>query len=107
MVRAPSSDCFPAFPASWYFFGAASELRHGPCSREILGKRLVAFRTASGSLTVMEARCAHLGTDLGAGRVVEETLECPFHNWRYGTDGRCVRIPATSDIPAFAQQRVY
>ena len=107
MTSAPSADCFPAYPASWYLFGEARELTHGPIAREILGRRLVAFRTVGGSLAVMEGRCAHLGTDLGAGRVIDETLECPFHHWRYGADGRCVHIPACADIPAFARLRTY
>lgn len=107
MMAAPSADCFPAYPASWYLFGEAHELARGPVAREILKRRLVAFRTASGRLIVMDGRCAHLGTDLGAGRVVEETLECPFHSWRYGTDGRCVRIPACTDIPDFARLQTY
>ena len=106
-LTAPAADCFPAYPASWYLFCESHSLANGPFSREILGRRLVAFRTASGRLTVMDGRCAHLGTDLGAGRVIDETLECPFHNWRYGSDGRCVRIPASADIPDFARQRTY
>jgi nitrite reductase/ring-hydroxylating ferredoxin subunit len=107
MISAPSADCFPAYPASWYLFGEARAVTHGPISREILGRRLVAFRTAGGALAVMEGRCAHLGTDLGAGRVVDETLECPFHRWRYGADGRCVHIPACAVIPDFARLRTY
>ena len=65
------------------------------------------FARRADSFAVMDGRCAHLGTDLGAGRVVDETLECPFHNWRYGSDGRCVRIPASVDIPDFARLRTY
>jgi nitrite reductase/ring-hydroxylating ferredoxin subunit len=107
MSAAPPAECFPAYPASWYLFGQAHELGHRPISREILGRRLVAFRTTSAGVTVMDGRCAHLGTDLGAGRVVDEALECPFHNWRYGSDGRCVHIPASGTIPDFARQRTY
>src|ERR1700722_16684401 len=107
MTAAPGAECFPAYPASWYLFGETHELRRGPISREILGRRLVAYRTQSGRLSVMDGRCAHLGTDLGAGRVVDESLECPFHNWRYGSDGRCVHIPASKDIPDFARLQTY
>jgi phenylpropionate dioxygenase-like ring-hydroxylating dioxygenase large terminal subunit len=104
---APLAERFPTYPASWYLFGRASELRRGPVSRELLGRRLVAFRTATGRLSVLDGRCAHLGTDLGAGLVRGETLQCPFHQWCYGTDGRCVHIPATSVIPDFARLEVY
>jgi phenylpropionate dioxygenase-like ring-hydroxylating dioxygenase large terminal subunit len=107
MISAPSADCFPTCPTSWYLFGSVRELSRGPVSRDILGRRLVAFRTPSGRLTVMDGRCKHLGTDLGAGKVVGETLECPFHNWRYAPDGRCVHIPATNEIPDFARLQTY
>ncbi len=104
---APPAERFPTYPASWYLFGRASELRRGPVSRDLLGRRLVAFRTTTGQLSVLDGRCAHLGTDLGAGRVRGEALQCPFHQWCYGTDGRCVHIPATSVIPDFARLEVY
>jgi phenylpropionate dioxygenase-like ring-hydroxylating dioxygenase large terminal subunit len=57
----------------------------------------------------MDARCAHMGADLGRGKVVGESLECAYHRWRYGLDGRCERIPciSPSPIPSFAQQEVY
>ncbi len=104
---APSVSKFPAYPASWYFFGSVSELADGPKSRDLFGQRLVAYRTTAGRLAVLDARCSHLGTDLGCGRVVGEKLECPYHNWEYDAGGRCTRIPAGAEIPAFARQRSY
>jgi len=76
-------------------------------SKEVLGRRLVAFRTAGGQVVVLDARCAHLGADLGAGCVVADEIECAFHNWRYNTEGRCVHIPASPDVPEFARVRSY
>jgi nitrite reductase/ring-hydroxylating ferredoxin subunit len=73
----------------------------------MLGRPLVAYRTAQGRAAVLSARCAHLGADLGRGRVVGDALQCPFHNWEYGPDGRCTRIPTTDAIPAFARQMCY
>jgi phenylpropionate dioxygenase-like ring-hydroxylating dioxygenase large terminal subunit len=107
MLRAPPAERFPRCPASWYLFGPARALRHGPVSRTVLGRHLVAFRTAAGRVAVLDGRCAHLGTDLGAGCVVDETLRCPFHQWRYDADGCCVHIPASADIPPFARLRRY
>jgi phenylpropionate dioxygenase-like ring-hydroxylating dioxygenase large terminal subunit len=76
-------------------------------AREFLGRRLVAFRTATGRVAVLDARCSHLGADLGRGVVVGETIQCPFHHWRYGTDGFCAHIPTTDNIPEFARQTAY
>src|SRR5215471_9225278 len=104
---APPASSFPAFPVSWYFFGAVVELKPGPVTRELFGQRLVAFRTESGKVAVLDARCSHLGTDLGRGCVVGEAIRCPYHHWEFGTDGRCTHIPASAEIPAFARQRVF
>jgi nitrite reductase/ring-hydroxylating ferredoxin subunit len=105
--QAPSADRFPEYPASWYLFCGSADLRKGPVSKQMLGRRLVAFRTAGGKFTVMQANCAHLGADLGCGEVVGETIQCPFHGWRYATDGACTHIPGAKDIPAFARLRTY
>lgn len=104
MLTAPSADRFPAYPNSWYLFGTVQELSRGPVSREMLGRRLVAFRTASGRLAVIDGRCSHLGADLGKGCVLGEAIRCPFHHWEYGTDGQCVHIPVTENIPSTARQ---
>lgn len=36
-----------------------------------------------------------------------ECIQCPFHHWEYDVAGRCVRIPAQSEIPVTARQRAY
>ncbi|HEV2853890.1 MAG TPA: Rieske 2Fe-2S domain-containing protein [Thermoanaerobaculia bacterium] len=106
-LPAPAADAFPAYPASWYLFCESRRLRQGPFSQEVLGRRLVAFRTASGKAAVMDARCAHLGADLGCGTVVGETLRCPFHHWRYEADGVCAAVPGLEQPPSFARLRTY
>jgi nitrite reductase/ring-hydroxylating ferredoxin subunit len=106
--QAPPSTAFPAYPASWYLYCASSELGRRPLAKTMLGRALVAFRTGGGQIAVMDGRCAHLGADLGGGRVAGESIQCPYHNWEYGTDGRCTRIPGLSgDIPAFARLETY
>jgi phenylpropionate dioxygenase-like ring-hydroxylating dioxygenase large terminal subunit len=107
MLTAPPAHRFPDYPASWYLFCRSRELRRGPLAREVLGRRLVAFRTARGQAAVLDGRCAHLGADLGAGRVVADGLQCAFHHWRYGADGRCLHIPASPDVPEFARLHSY
>ncbi len=103
----PLAEEFPIHPPAWYLFGMAREVGSRPVSKDLLGRRLVAFRTQEDRLAVLDARCSHLYADLGNGRVVADTVQCPFHQWRYGTDGRCVHIPAASEIPPFARQRSY
>src|SRR5437763_17168215 len=95
-IVAPPAAAFPAYPASWYLFGPARNLRRGPVTKTVLGQPVVAFRTESGRLAVMDARCSHLRADLGRGRVVGDRVRCPSHGGEYGADGRCPGRPARS-----------
>jgi phenylpropionate dioxygenase-like ring-hydroxylating dioxygenase large terminal subunit len=106
VITAPPVHEFPAYPASWYLFCRADQLSK-PLSKRLLGRQLVAFKTRSGKICVMAANCSHMGADLGCGTVIGESIQCPFHNWKYGTDGTCHHIPGTNSIPAFARQANY
>ena len=106
-ITVPSPGAFPTYPASWYLFCRSCELREKPQSRYTLGRELVAFRTSSGRVAVLNARCSHLRADLGRGRVLGEAIQCPYHHWEYGPDGRCIHIPSQESIPDFARQSSY
>jgi phenylpropionate dioxygenase-like ring-hydroxylating dioxygenase large terminal subunit len=45
-------------------------------------------------VSAFPARCPHRLVPLAAGTVVEGTLQCPYHGWRFGPDGRCAEIPS-------------
>jgi nitrite reductase/ring-hydroxylating ferredoxin subunit len=108
MYQAPPSTAFPAYPASWYLYCSSSELGRRPLAKTMLGRPLVAFRTAGGRVVIMDGRCAHLGADLGSGCIAGESIRCPYHNWEYGADGRCTQIPGLrSGIPDFARLDTY
>lgn len=81
-----------AFPNGWFFVGFAADLRPGSVwSRTVAGQDLVIFRTEAGEACAVDAYCPHMGAHLGKGGTVEnETLRCPFHAFRFATDGRCV-----------------
>ncbi len=49
---------------------------------------LVVWRTFAGQVCVMEARCPHLWSHLGAEGVVDgDELLCTAHFWRFDTSG--------------------
>ena len=107
MKRAPSIEQFPPWPASWYLFGTIRELDRGPVSKTMLGRQIVAYRGESGAIAVMDARCSHMGADLGCGQVQGDAIVCPYHNWRYGSDGLCAHAPGMAHPPPFARQRTF
>ena len=85
---------------SWYVACKSSEAKIGRARTILLlGRKIVVYRTTSGSVYALDARCPHLGTDLGKGRVVEEKIQCAFHHWEFGCDGNCLNAPGLSEIP--------
>ncbi|NRA09648.1 MAG: Rieske 2Fe-2S domain-containing protein, partial [Myxococcales bacterium] len=83
---------FTSTPDGWYHVAASEEVEAGQVrSLRFFGRDLVLFRTESGEAIVLDAHCPHLGAHLGhGGQVVGESIRCPFHAWRFGSDGRCV-----------------
>ncbi|XP_061400841.1 cholesterol 7-desaturase nvd, partial [Musca vetustissima] len=88
----------PPYPNGWYSILESFELKTGEARNVFaLGEHLVVFRTLNSSVYVLDAYCPHLGANIGAGRVIGDTIECPFHKWRFrGTDGACVHVPYSS-----------
>jgi len=91
-VRLPGVDPRPPFPIGWFKIAATEEIESGSLvERAFLGQQVVAFRTESGRSAVVSAFCPHLGANLArGGRVMGESLRCPFHSLRWGIDGGCV-----------------
>ena len=85
----------PPYPNLWYPVIHSNELKKGQVKPlHLFGKDLVAFRTTtSGKAYIMDAFCAHMGTHLGDGSVVGESVRCPFHSWTFNGDGICTSIP--------------
>ncbi len=94
-------------PNGWFAVAFSRELAPGEVKRiRYFDEDLVLFRTRSGAARALDAYCPHLGAHLGeGGRVVGETLRCPFHGWRYDGSGACVEIPYCEKIPPRARLR--
>jgi phenylpropionate dioxygenase-like ring-hydroxylating dioxygenase large terminal subunit len=97
------------FPEGWFRVAYSKDLRSGDVvARRYFGRELAIFRTATGTVQVLDAYCAHLGAHLGVGGTVnDECLRCPFHAWEYGTDGNVKHIPYATRVPAKAAVRAW
>lgn len=78
----------------WYIACASARLGAVPRAVRVLDADLVLFRDASGAPGAVRDRCCHRGVRLSLGRVVEGSLACRYHGWRYEGSGRCVHIPS-------------
>jgi nitrite reductase/ring-hydroxylating ferredoxin subunit len=89
-LEAPDPESFVPDPQLWVFACAAASLRTGAVmALETAAGRLAVFRGADGIARSVNARCPHLGSDLAAGRVAGDSIECPYHHFRFDGKGRC------------------
>jgi nitrite reductase/ring-hydroxylating ferredoxin subunit len=95
-------------PNGWFAVAFSTELKVGEVKPvEYFGEEMVLIRTRSGQAKVLDPFCPHLGAHLGyGGRVMGETVRCPFHAWQFdGTTGACTHIPYSDQIPPRARVR--
>ncbi|HCU96872.1 MAG TPA: 3-ketosteroid-9-alpha-hydroxylase [Actinobacteria bacterium] len=94
------------FARGWHCLGLADRFRDsGPHAVEAFGTKLVVFADSAGQLHVLDAFCRHMGGDLSHGTVKGDAIACPFHDWRWGGNGRCVKIPYSRRVPPAARTR--
>jgi len=94
------------FARGWHCLGLADAFRDSrPHAVEAFGTKLVVFAGSDGRLHALDAYCRHMGGDLSHGTVKDDTVACPFHDWRWGGDGRCTLVPYAHRVPPRARTR--
>ncbi len=96
----------------WYFAALASDLKIGKLQRyEILGEPILLGRDRAGKVYALKDICPHRAAPLSAGKLTREadgaeSVECPYHGWRFKTDGACAAIPSLVDDQAMDVSRI-
>ena len=67
--------------------------------------QIVVWRGEDAVLRSLDLYCKHMGASLACGEVEENSIQCPFHAWRWAGDGQCDKIPYAKKIPAKAITR--
>jgi vanillate O-demethylase monooxygenase subunit len=84
----------PALRRAYHPVCRSTEVPEGAVIRvRLLGEDWAVARI-DGRLAALVDRCPHRGTPLSAGCVIDGSLQCPYHGFRYAPDGRCVLIPS-------------
>jgi phenylpropionate dioxygenase-like ring-hydroxylating dioxygenase large terminal subunit len=105
-----SEEVQRALRRCWQPVARTEDLAKGPGRAILLGVPLAVFLTEAGEPVVVDDRCPHRGASLSMGRVVGESIECPYHGWQWAEDGSCTRIPSLADqdqMPAAARVCAY
>lgn len=95
--QAETPDLYKSLRKFWHPVAYSTELKEDPIGATLLGQSLAIARI-DGRIVAMDSRCAHKGASLALGKVVNGTIECPYHGWRYDGAGQCVRIPAREEM---------
>ena len=91
----------------WYAVEFASTVATAPVQVRIFDQDLVLYRDAAGMVHCHSDICIHRGGSLAGGKVRGDCIECPYHGWRFDTEGACVKIPANREgLPIPKKARV-
>jgi Rieske 2Fe-2S family protein len=71
--------------------------------REIAGESLIFVRDRGGELHAFFNICRHRGTQIckATSGQFSETIQCPYHAWTYGLDGRLIGAPHMNEVEGF------
>jgi phthalate 4,5-dioxygenase oxygenase subunit len=68
-----------------------------PLRLKLLCEELIAFRTTSGKVGIMNHHCPHRRASLFFGRNEDDGIRCVFHGWKFDAAGNCIDQP---NVPA-------
>ena len=79
----------------WYIAARSSRVKANEATAiTIMERRILLFRDDQGAVVALADRCPHLGAALSLGSVSGGQVACPFHGWKFDSEGSCVDIPA-------------
>jgi phenylpropionate dioxygenase-like ring-hydroxylating dioxygenase large terminal subunit len=90
----------------WYAITGSQNVAERPVRVERMGEQLVLWRDAVGTLHAQDDRCPHRGARLSQGRVLDDTIACPYHGVMIDAAGRIAKVPALPGCPLEGRQAV-
>jgi phenylpropionate dioxygenase-like ring-hydroxylating dioxygenase large terminal subunit len=86
-----------AWPAhvsqQWFAIALADAVGDKPIAMNLLDRPIVVARFRDTQVVAYEDRCPHRQAPLSAGCVVGNSIQCPYHGWRFDASGMLVDIP--------------
>ncbi len=79
----------------WYAVAKSVQVNPGkPHGVKALGRNLVLWRDAAGTLHCLEDYCPHRGARLSRGEISGDNISCRYHGVTLNGTGTIVRVPA-------------
>jgi vanillate O-demethylase monooxygenase subunit len=93
---------------AWYAAGWSEEIGRELFQRKMLNEPVLLYRAEDGHAIAMSDYCPHRFAPLHLGKLVGDTVECPYHGLRFDCTGKCVDNPhGDGVIPKAANVRTY
>lgn len=67
----------------WHDLGPIADLARKPLQQVAVGRTRIALGYRNGEFGAISGACNHAGGPLGDGRLDEDYVICPWHNWKY------------------------
>ena len=92
------------FSKEWLLVGHQSQIAHAGdyLVQRVSGESLIVTRDKGGRIHGFFNVCRHRGS-----RLIEDdggnrpAIQCPYHTWTYGLDGRLIGAPHMDEVPGF------
>jgi choline monooxygenase len=95
------------FRPAWQYLGHVGGLARPGYLAEHVGRTpVVVTRDREGTIRAFLNVCRHRGSVVAEGEAARETLQCPYHAWTYGLDGRLRSAPRSEEEPDFPQDEL-
>jgi Rieske 2Fe-2S family protein len=96
------------FFEQWVYVGRAEQIPNpGDYFLQPLGgESLIIVRDLAGQVRAHYNVCRHRGTRLCTAETghFNKSIQCPYHAWTYGLDGRLIGAPHMTEVAGFAKQ---
>jgi phenylpropionate dioxygenase-like ring-hydroxylating dioxygenase large terminal subunit len=109
LVKGGSDMAEKSYPLNcWYAVGWDYEVSKGKMlARTICEKPLIFWRKSDGTAVAMDDACWHRLAPLSKGKIVKDTVLCPYHGLAFEAGGRCIHMPSQETINPAAFVRTY
>jgi glycine betaine catabolism A len=92
------------FSRQWLLVGHQSQIADAGdyFVQNVIGESLILMRDKSGGIHGFFNVCRHRGTRLKEDQCGHASaIQCPYHAWTYGLDGRLLGAPHMDEVPGF------
>jgi phenylpropionate dioxygenase-like ring-hydroxylating dioxygenase large terminal subunit len=80
----------------WYVACTAEALSKKPIQSIIFDTPIVLWRDKGTPVALLD-RCCHRNAALSEGSIIQNSIKCPYHGWKFDHTGQCVNIPSEKD----------